>query len=444
MQFPIHCPFLSKLLPRHNRNLIYRSQRLACVFVLCLSLLIVSGCQANTQDNQDVTKITLWHGINPPENRDVFNALVEKFNQTHEQVQVEALYIGQPDDQLPKIIAAIASNKPPDLLWFVPQLTGELTKFNAIRPLEDWLDKSPLKSQIDPVMFESMELNDRIWSVPFATNNAAMFYRPSLFKQAGIDKLPETWDELREVAKKLTKDVDGDGRNDQYGIFLSVGKGEWTVFVWLPFIFSAGGELLQNNQPNLVNPGTVKALQFGADLVKDGVAMLSPPERGYELDNFLEGKVAMQITGPWTLAQLSKIDVDYDVFPLPALEKKAAVVGGESLFVFKTSPERERASLEFLEYVLGEEFQIAWALQTGYLPINLKAQKSEEYQNFIRENPVLKVFLQQMEWARSRPIIPGYTRLSENLGRAIEASLLADKSPQEALQEAQKRWEKSK
>ncbi|HEY9650330.1 MAG TPA: extracellular solute-binding protein, partial [Coleofasciculaceae cyanobacterium] len=183
------------------------------------------------------------------------------------------------------------------------------------------------------------------------------------------------------------------------------------------------------------------ALQFGTDLVKEGLAILSAPERGYELDNFLAGKAAMQVTGPWTLGQLRQTGVDYGVFPIPALKQRAAVVGGESLFVFKTTPEREQAAMKFLEYVLSEDFQTDWALGTGYLPINVKAQQSEKYQAFVRENPVLDVFLQQMKWARSRPIISGYTRLSENLGRAIEASLLDKRSPKDALQDSQQRLE---
>ena len=110
--------------------------------------------------------------------------------------------------------------------------------------------------------------------------------------------------------------------------------------------------------------------------------------------------------------------------PIPTLKRPAAVVGGENLFLMKTSPEREKAALEFLEYVLGEEFQTAWALGTGYLPISLKSRQSQTYQSFVEKNPVLRVFLEQMNSARSRPIISGYSRLSENLGRAIEATLL--------------------
>lgn len=413
------------------------------IIILSFSFFLV-GCTAfnSSQNEAGVTQLTLWHGINPPPNREVFQDLVDQFNETHQKLQVDAIYIGQPDAQLPKILTAVVGDVPPDMLWFVPQLTGQLVELGAIRPLDDWLDQSPLKEEIDPVLFESMELNDHIWSVPFATNNAGIFYRPSLFAKAGIEGIPQTWDELEATAKKLTKDFDQDGLIDQHGIFLSLGKEEWTVFTWLPFVYGAGGELLtENNQPNLVNEGTINALEFGANLVEKDWAMLSAPERGYELDNFLSGRAAMQVTGPWTLGQLSETDVDYDVFPFPKQEQKAAVVGGENLFVFKSNSDREKACFEFLEYVLSEKFQTQWALQTGYLPINVKAQQSEEYQQFVEENPVLKVFLDQMNVAKVRPIIPNYTKLSENFGRAIEASLLNKKDPQDALNESQKRLE---
>jgi multiple sugar transport system substrate-binding protein len=423
--------------------MVSRIKLVASVIILSFSLLL-TGCTAlnNSQNEAGVTQLTLWHGINPPPNREVFQDLVDEFNETHQEVEVDAIYIGQPDAQLPKILTAVVGDVPPDMLWFVPQLTGQLVELDAIRPLDDWLNQSPLKDEIDPVLFESMELNDHIWSVPFATNNAGIFYRPSLFEEAGIEEIPKTWDELEKTAKKLTKDFDQDGLIDQHGMFLSLGKGEWTVFTWLPFVYGADGELLkENNQPNLVNQGTINALEFGANLVKEDWAMLSAPERGYELDNFLSGRAAMQVTGPWTLGQLSETDVDYDVFPFPKKEQEAAVVGGENLFVFKTNPEREKACFEFLEFILSKKFQTEWALRTGYLPINVKAQQSEEYQQFVAENPVLKVFLDQMNVAKVRPIIPNYTRLSENFGRAIEASLLNKKDPKEALKESQQRLE---
>jgi len=432
--------FLSMLF---NRRLLFFK---SITVISIVSLIFISGCQNNSvnssssQEN-NVTKITFWHGINPPENREIFNELLAEFNAENPQIKVEALYIGQPDEQLPKIIASIAGNQPPDLLWYVPQLTGKLVELQALKSLQEWWNNSPIKNEIDPAMLSTMELNNDIWSVPFATNNAAMFYRPSLFQEAGIKDTPKNWVEFAQVAKQLTKDTNNDGIFEQNGVLLSSGKGEFTVFVWLPFIFSAEGEIIQNNQPNLVSEGTEKALQLGVELLKEKSAILSAPDRGYELDNFINGKIAMQITGPWTLAQLKQSGIDYDVFPIPSINQPSAVLGGENLYVFQTNPQKEEASLKFLEYILGEKFQTQWALKTGYLPINIKAQQSAEYQKFIAENPVIKVFLEQMKVAKSRPIISDYPALSENLGRAIEASLLQEKTPKEALAESQKRLE---
>ena len=418
-------------------------KRISCVILLCT--FFITGCQSTTlQDNSavnGVTKITFWHGINPPENRVIFEELLREFNQQNSDIEVEALYIGQPDEQLPKIIAAIVGNQPPDVLWYVPQLTGKLVELQALKPLQEWWNSSAIKEEIDPAMLSTMELDNNIWSVPFATNNAAMFYRPSLFAEAGIENPPQTWSEFAQVAKQLTKDKNNDGILDQNGALLAVGKGEFTVFVWLPFMFSAKGEIINNNQINLVDQGIEKALTLGRELVAEKSAILSAPDRGYELDNFINGKVAMQVTGPWTLAQLKQSDIDYGVFPLPKIEESSAVLGGENLFVFKSNEQREAASLKFLEFILSSDFQTQWALKTGYLPINVKAQNSEKYQQFVTENPVLNVFLEQMKVARSRPIVADYPLISENLGRAIESSLLGTKTAQEALKESQKRIE---
>jgi multiple sugar transport system substrate-binding protein len=408
------------------------------ILLLCLSLLLSGGCQVQTPTEPGVINLTLWHGINPPPNRDVFQKLVNGFNQTHPQINVNAYYIGQPDQQMPKILTAVVGNASPDILWYSPQITGQLVELDAIQPIEEWLNKSPRKAEIDPTLFEAMELNGQIWSIPMATNNTAIFYRPSLFEKAGITKLPLTWEEFRVAAQKLTRDLNGDGKLDQHGIVLPLGKGEWTVFTWLPFMYSAEGELIDQDQVNLFNPGAIAALQFWSDLITDNSAILSAPERGYEQDNFISGKVAMQITGPWTLGYLEAAGIGYGVFPIPAQKQQATVVGGEHLFVMKTTPQHQQAALTFLDYVLSEEFQAEWSLGTGYLPVNLKTRQSQKYQDYLSQQPRLQTFLKQMAWARSRPIIAGYRRLSENLGRAIEASLLGE-NPQDALKQAENR-----
>ncbi len=431
---------LNKFVELLNRWLI----KIRLLILLMVAILALGGCQVvpSRSDAASVTKITLWQGVNPPPNRDVLQVLVDKFNREHPDIQVESLYVGQAEQQLPKILAAVVGNAPPDLLWFNATITGQLVELDAIRPLDDWLAASPVKDEIDQALFESMEYQGHTWSVPFGTNNVGVFYRPSLFKAARITQLPQTWEELREIARKLTVDKNGDKRIDQYGMLLPLGKGEFAVFLWLPFMWSGGGELVSTDklQPaGMENRGAIASLQFWRNLIEDGSAILSLPERGFEIDSFLAGKVAMQLTGPWTLAQIKATGVDFGVFPIPVDVRQATAIGGENLFVMKTTPEREKAALKFAQYVVSQEFQTEWAMGTGYLPVNLKARQSEKYQAFAAQQPAVKVFMEQAEYGRSRPIFPGYNRLSESLGRALEAVLLGKSSPTQALKTAQQR-----
>ena len=429
-------------------------QCLSGVIVLCLSLLLM-GCQPSVKSS-NVTQLTLWQGVNPPHNRDVLQKLVAKFNQQHPDIQVESLYVGQGDQQMPKILSAVVGNAAPDMLWFAPMLTGQLVELDALRSLDDFLATSPLKPQLDRALFDTMTFEGKTWSIPFSTNNVGIFYRPSLFKAAGITELPKTWKDFRQVAKRLTRDTNGDGRVDTHGILLPLGKGEWNVFTWLPFMWSGGGELIEKKEilrygnrintgsvvtetVNIMNEGAIAALQFWRDLVQDGSAILSQPERGYELDGFIAGKVAMQISGPWTLGQLQSTKVDFGVLPIPIGARPATAIGGENLFLFKSTPARERAAFTFAEYVMSDEFQTEWAIGTGYLPINLKSRENPNYLKFKAQQPAVDVFLQQAPYGRSRPIFPGYNRLSDNLGRAIEATLLGRNSPTEALNASQRR-----
>jgi multiple sugar transport system substrate-binding protein len=131
--------------------------------------------------------------------------------------------------------------------------------------------------------------------------------------------------------------------------------------------------------------------------------------------------------------------VDFSVLPMPSKVRQATGMGGENLFLFKTTAQRERAAFTFAEYVMGEEFQTQWAMGTGYLPVNLKSRESEVYQAFVEEQPPVKVFLEQADYGRSRPIFKEYSRISESLGRAIESVLLGKSSPQAALEKAQRR-----
>jgi multiple sugar transport system substrate-binding protein len=409
-------------------------KRLILSLILILGLILsplLLGCQrVNSAANRQLS-LTLWHGINPPTNRVIFEQLVAEFNVKNADIKVQPIYVGQADQQFPKILTAIVGNSPPDLLWFDSLITGRLVDLQSIVPLTDWLTKHHYLANLDPSLIPGMTLEGQLWSVPFTTSNLGIFYRPDLFAKAGIDSLPRTWDELAQVAQRLTLDRNGDGRPEQYGLLLPLGKGEWTVFSWLPFWFSAGGEVVDGTVP-LLTQASLDALHFWQKLLHMGVATLSAPERGYEQEGFIQGRVAMQITGPWTLGYLRQTGVPFSVMPMPQGQRPATIVGGANLFLMRTNPTRQQAALRFLDYVLGDRFQGAWASQTGALPVTKSARQDPKYQQFLAEQPLLQIFLDQTPVAYSRPNGANYNRLSNCLGRTIEATLLGQ-TPEAAV-----------
>lgn len=406
-----------------------------------------------TKEEVEVIELEFWHGIEAPENQKVLEELVKKFEETHPNIKIKIVNYGAQDKAVPKIMSAVQAGTPPDLVWLNPAQTGFFAEAGVLAPVEDFIKNDPSfnKDDVYEGLWELGTYKGKIYTAPFDTNNLAIYYNKELFKEAGLD--PEaymgkalTWEEFRELAKKLTKDKDGDGKIDQYGFMVPFGRLEWTVWTWEVFLWSAGGELLTEDQskPIFASEAGIKALQYWVDLVyKDKVAKLSEANAGYKLDDFFAGRVAMMINGPWNFPVLKSEGwlEKTGVMLMPYDKRIATNIGGENLFIFKTTPEREKAAWEFAKFVMSPEFQVPWALKTGYLPVCKSALENPEYKKFLEENVFIKIYVENLQYGKARPPVPQYPEMSAAIGQAIEAALLQKKDPETALKEAQAKIE---
>jgi multiple sugar transport system substrate-binding protein len=89
-----------------------------------------------------------------------------------------------------------------------------------------------------------------------------------------------------------------------------------------------------------------------------------------------------------------------------------------------------------MRFVMSPEFQVDWAMQSGYLPVSRSAAASPAWQAFLGENPFLRVYQDQMAAGRTRPSIPQYPALSATLGKYLEAALYEKYPSREALDRA--------
>jgi len=413
------------------------SSRRILAGILLGFVVIAGGC------GKDSGKVTLrfWHGIESPRNNRVLMAKVAEFNSSHPDIVVEPQGYGAQDNALPKIMTAVLGGSPPELMWFAPVYTGRLAEMGALVPVQDFMDDDPAfkPDEIFPVLWDASRYDGRIYSIPFDCNNLALFYNADHFEEAGLTEPPSTWDDLLKTARKLTVDRDGDGVPERYGFQLPLGRKEWAVWTWECFLWQAGGELLTEDllRPRFQEAPGVRALQFWLRLSEGKGVSFSEMDAGYKLDDFLGGRVSMVINGPWNLRILKEQSrLRFGVAPLPRGARQATNIGGENLFIFRSSPRKEKAAWEFARWAASAEFQRDWAIGTGYLPVNAAVLDDPAFAEYVTGNPAVGVFLDQMKTGRVRPPVAYYPELSNHLGSAIEKTLLKAVPPARALGEA--------
>jgi multiple sugar transport system substrate-binding protein len=401
-------------------------------FALCLlPFAFLSGCSAGAANAGRVT-VTFWHGMESGINNKILQSKIDGFNAKHPDILVDAQVYGAADQLGPKLDAAVAGKTPPDLLWWSPAFFPKYAEAGVLRHIDDFLaqDAAFKRDDVYQYLWELGTFEGKIYITPFSANNLGIYYNKQMLSAAGIAEAPQTWEEFKDAAKKLT-------RHGVYGFQIPIGTSEWTVWTWQCFLWQAGGEILtpDKKQAAFNSPAGVAALDFWRALYDEKLANFSETDAGYKIDNMLASRVAMTINGPWNYADL-KAQNQIGVFALPKKERAATNIGGESLFLFKSNARRERAAWEFMKFIMSPDFQVDWAISTGYLPVSKSAASDPKYQAFLAANPFIKVYNDQMPVGRTRPSIPQYPALSQTLGKYLEAALYGKLSSQEALDRA--------
>ncbi|HRW11068.1 MAG TPA: extracellular solute-binding protein, partial [Caldilineaceae bacterium] len=84
----------------------------------------------------------------------------------------------------------------------------ELASNEVIRELPDE-DQDYVSNHYLPATIDRMTFQGKIWGYPTEHQAPALIYRRSVLENAGISELPGTAQEIRELAKELTREEDG-------------------------------------------------------------------------------------------------------------------------------------------------------------------------------------------------------------------------------------------
>jgi len=407
---------------------------ISCLAVVTLLALCVGSMAAAPAK----IKLTYWHFLGGQMGKR-HETLVAEFNKANPDIEVESLYSGNAWTMRDKLLAAVAGKQPPDVSmidqFWAAQLasTGAIIKMQTLIDGADGIDKA----DVNKTAWMTATVDGEIWTMPYAMSNIVLYYNKDMFKAVGLDpnKPPTTWGELVDYAKKLTRDVNGDGKIDEWGLSFPITANTGTVYYYITFLWQAGGELYNADYTKVAfnSPAGVEALQFWMDLVhKHGVVPLAPPAEGFTV-----GRIAMELASSSTLeTRQGKCKFPIGVAHIPAGKNKVTGVGGNNLAIFKNTSAKEAAAWKFVKWMSSPEMNLKWGTMTGYTPLRDSVVNSQGYKDYLKANPEVATMAGQMAYAKPRPNNETYPEVSRILGLAVEKALFSKADPKQLLNEA--------
>ena len=229
--------------------------------------------------------------------------------------------------------------------------------------------------------------------LPMGTMMPVMYINTRLWEEAGfsVDEPPASWDDLRTVAKALTK-VDNQGRIVQAGF-----QADWSIFhrngcyQQGRYLFTQDGKHAQVN-----NPESRAVLQFIKDLHE--VDKVVDPELPDRLDSFASETTAIIVDFSWVTSVLRRNNPDLEWFaaPIPTSNGTYQPSYGNIRFAVEAvvnpyADDAEKAvAWDFWHFLYSDDNRVAQtiALRNGFIPpykklVDLPSVQSDQVANVI-------------------------------------------------------------
>jgi sn-glycerol 3-phosphate transport system substrate-binding protein len=375
----------------------------------------------------------------------IVDQLVAQCEQKLAGIKVSAVYAGNYNDARIKALTALRSGQPAQLSVMFAIDIFELIDQDAIEAFDDLVSTPEEKAWLDsfyPALMGNGRTGGKTWGIPFQRSTIVMYYNKDAFRESGLDpnNPPANWDELAVAAKKLVK-KDASGNVTRWGIEIpSTGYPYWMFGA----LTMQNGQVLMNDAGNKTyfdNGAVIEALQFWRDLgAKHKVMPTGTVEWGTLRSDFLEQKTAIMWHSTGNLTAVKKnAKFDFGVAMLPAKKRRGTPTGGGNFYIFKQAkPEEKKAALNLIKCMTEPERTAEWSIRTGYMGISPAAYQTKALKEYVAGFPYAAVARDQLQYATAELSTHENARVRKLLDDAIQAALTGAKSPEEALQSAQK------
>jgi multiple sugar transport system substrate-binding protein len=378
--------------------------------------------------NDNPKELTYWasnQGTSVAHDKRVLGPELKRFEkQTGIKVKLEVIPW---DSLLDRTLAAASSGQGPDVLNIGNTWSASLQATGALLAWDDeHMAKVGGAQRFTPSALAATGAPDKDPAgIPIYSLAYGLYYNKKLFKEAGIDEPPATWDELVKAGKKLT----GDGK---YGLALEGGDPVENSHHAFILGKQHGADFFDSSgKPQFDSPGAVKAVKQYVDLLaNDKIVASGNAEyaKRQTIRDFATGKAAMLL---WQAAATSiksngMKSSEYGVAPVPVQARGAgeqgtrSMVAGINLSVFKNTDNIDGA-MKFMKFMTSDREQRTLNAAYGAIPPVKTAQSDKAF-----DTPDLKV-LRDVLGSSSAPLpqVKDESKFETLVGKATK-ELFAD------------------
>ncbi len=369
---------------------------IAPLAAIAAASIVLGGCSSSGADGagSSAKEITYWasnQGTSLEDDKARLEPTLKRFEEkTGVKVNLEVIAWG---DLYTRILTAVSSGDGPDVLNIGNTWATTLQETGAFEPVEGKLldavggEDRFIKSSWDT----GGKAGEAHTSVPLYGLAYNMYYNKKLFAEAGITEPPATWKEFVEDGKKLTKDIDGDGKPDQWGFSTAGASLSDNSHYGFALGLQNGSALFDDQgKPQFDDDGIVAGATDWIGLMSDA-KIVSPSDAEINdgsaiVTNLIDGKAAMIFNQSpiknfeardftdWGVAMVPMID------PLPSGGKPiVSHVAGINLSVFKNAKNKD-AAIDFVGFMTSNDEQIALNKTFTSLPVVNDAYSDPAFQ----------------------------------------------------------------
>lgn len=368
-------------------------------------------------------EITIWEGENKESS--IYKAANDFGKEFNCKVNIKTYDEANQLNKVEELLDKGAKDEVPDIFIMISDRLGQALSKDVIAKNRTMSSDKNLyiKSSVDAFSFDG-----NIYAVPRSIESLVVYYNK--------DILEYPFEELsayEEFGNKIKSK----------GIYSLVGKYD-QIFIGYGFLSAYGGYIFGQDRFGNYNVKDVGVNKNGAasglkelvDLAKTMPKELYTPEGWGLVDEYFKtGKAAAVINGPWALQGYANSGINYGVAPLPKLSNGKYIhpFYGIKGYVISNQSKQKDLAEKFLQYLNQSRYVLIRYNTTAEVPPILS----------VLENPLIvnddfaSAVSSQVENADPMPYAPEMQYVWDPTSKAISESILDNKDPKQALDEAE-------